>query len=209
MVHCLLQYNYYSLFCGVQELILAATAVTDPDTRVCPEPADGINIAPLQLGDMHRVYVLQPLSKYLKNERETKHVTRVCDGSSDYLWNLTTFSSLKDSVCARCVHVIFIDYDKMSTCVDVYHCDSLFFDAGKVNVPTTSVFVNDSSCGTGCEPVCFCWWGAAWRMLAVRVYLVLRVGVGDSERCHGSGHGLDGRQDVLEDTFGESSPLLL
>lgn len=73
LVVSLLQHNYYSLFCGVQELIFAAAAVTDSDTRVCPEPADGIDIASLQLGDMHCVNVLQPLSKYLKDERDKTH----------------------------------------------------------------------------------------------------------------------------------------
>lgn len=48
----------YSLLCGVQELVLAASAVTDPDAKVCPEPADSIDITPLQLGDLHCVYIL-------------------------------------------------------------------------------------------------------------------------------------------------------
>lgn len=40
-------------------------------------------------------------------------------------------------------------------------------------------------------------------------YLVLWVGVGDFEGAHGSRHGLHGREDVLEDAFGEGLPLLL
>lgn len=57
----------YSLLCGVQELILAAAAVTDPDARVCPETADCINIALFQMGDLHCVHFLQLPSIMLKD----------------------------------------------------------------------------------------------------------------------------------------------
>lgn len=56
----------YSLLRGVQELVLAAAAVADPDAHVRPQAADGIDVALLQLGDLHRVYVLQPLGVDLK-----------------------------------------------------------------------------------------------------------------------------------------------
>lgn len=56
----------YSLLCGVQELVLAAAAVADPDAHVRPQTADCVDIAALQLGDLHRVYVLHPLGVDLK-----------------------------------------------------------------------------------------------------------------------------------------------
>lgn len=62
----------YSLFCGVQELILAATAITDPDARVCPEAADCVNVAPLQLVDLHCVHILQPLGVDLKDSERLR-----------------------------------------------------------------------------------------------------------------------------------------
>lgn len=64
-----LKTSSYSLFCGVQELVLAAAAVTDPDAQVSPEAADRVDIAPLQLGDLHRVYILQPLGVDLKDSK--------------------------------------------------------------------------------------------------------------------------------------------
>lgn len=51
----------YSLLRGVQELVLAAPAVTDPEARICPEAADCVHVASLQLVDVHCVDVLQPL----------------------------------------------------------------------------------------------------------------------------------------------------
>lgn len=59
----------YSLLCGVQELVLAAAAVTHSDAHVCPETTDGVHVAPLQLGDPHRVHLLQPLGIDLKAKR--------------------------------------------------------------------------------------------------------------------------------------------
>lgn len=58
--------SQYSLLRGVQELVLAAAAVADADAHVRPQAADGIHVALLQLGDLHRVYVLQPLGVDLK-----------------------------------------------------------------------------------------------------------------------------------------------
>lgn len=72
--------SHYSLLCGVQELVLAATAVTDPDAHVCPEAADCVNIAPFQLGDLHCVYVLQPLGIDLKRQHNLlSWKSSVCD----------------------------------------------------------------------------------------------------------------------------------
>lgn len=51
----------YSLLCGVQELVLAAAAVAAPDARIRPQAADGVDVAMLQLSDLHRVDVLYPL----------------------------------------------------------------------------------------------------------------------------------------------------
>lgn len=51
-----------------------------------------------------------------------------------------------------------------------------------------------------------CNWERLWHW---SMYLVLWVGVGDSEHGHGSRHGLHGCEDVLKDAFGEGFPLLL
>lgn len=48
----------HSLLRGVQELVLAASAVADPNARVGPEAADGVHVISLQCGDMQRVDVL-------------------------------------------------------------------------------------------------------------------------------------------------------
>lgn len=40
-------------------------------------------------------------------------------------------------------------------------------------------------------------------------HLILRVGVGDFERGHGSCHGFHGSEDVLVDALGEALPVLL
>lgn len=56
----------YSLLRGVQELVLAAAAVADPDAHVRPQAADRVDVAVLQLSDLHRVYVLHPLGIGLK-----------------------------------------------------------------------------------------------------------------------------------------------
>lgn len=61
----------YSLLSGVQELVLAATAVTHPDSHVSPETADCVNVAPLQLSDVHCVHVLQPFCIDLKKKKPT------------------------------------------------------------------------------------------------------------------------------------------
>lgn len=57
----------YSLLRGVQELVLAAPAVTDPEARICPEAADCVHVASLQLVDVHCVDVLQPLGVDLED----------------------------------------------------------------------------------------------------------------------------------------------
>lgn len=61
-----LRISVYSLLCGVQELVLAAAAVADPNAHVRPQAADRIDVALLQLGDLHRVYVPHPLGVDLK-----------------------------------------------------------------------------------------------------------------------------------------------
>lgn len=48
-------------------MIFTATAVTDPDSHVCPEAANCVNVAPLQLDDLHCVYIPQPLGVDLKD----------------------------------------------------------------------------------------------------------------------------------------------
>lgn len=68
----------YSLLSGVQELVLAATAVTHPDPHVGPETADCVNVAPLQLSDVHRVHILQPFCIDLKKKKNTQRVRRFC-----------------------------------------------------------------------------------------------------------------------------------
>ncbi|TNN59656.1 hypothetical protein EYF80_030142 [Liparis tanakae] len=57
----------YSLLRGVQELVLAAPAVTDPEARIRPEAADCVHVASLQLVDVHCVDVLQPLGVDLED----------------------------------------------------------------------------------------------------------------------------------------------
>lgn len=57
----------YSLLCGIQELVLAAAGITEPDAHVCPEATDCVDVALLQLGDQHCVDILQPLGVDLKD----------------------------------------------------------------------------------------------------------------------------------------------
>lgn len=61
-------------------------------------------------------------------------------------------------------------------------------------------------CGTWCISVFLLTETFAWEMPA---YLILRVAVGDLQHGHGSCHGLDCSEDVLEDTFGERFSLFL
>lgn len=70
--HGELYQHRYSLLCGVQQLVLAAAAVTDTDAGVCPQAADCLYVTSLQLGDLHRVYFLQPFGKHLKDSKKPR-----------------------------------------------------------------------------------------------------------------------------------------
>lgn len=68
VAHLCLSVKYrYSLLRGVQELVLAAAAVTDPYPWVSPEAADGVDVPPLQPCDLHCVHILQQLGVHLKD----------------------------------------------------------------------------------------------------------------------------------------------
>ena len=59
------------LLCGIQELVLAAAPVAGPDAGVGPKVSDGVYVTPIQLGDLHRVHILDPLSIHLRAEGHT------------------------------------------------------------------------------------------------------------------------------------------
>ena len=61
------------LLCGVQELVLAAAPVAGPEAGVGPEVSDGVHVAPVQLCDLHRVHVLDPLGIHLRGQGTHTH----------------------------------------------------------------------------------------------------------------------------------------
>lgn len=174
----------YSLFCGVQELVFAATAITSPDAPVCPEPADCINEAPLQMGDLHCVHILQPLGIDLKSSK------------SHGILDTCVYGCVCVHVFCVCTLVCFLFTVRMTkyssgTCPDAH------------TLVTTSVFIIQCVC------VCVFVYTSVFLLTQVCVYLVLWVGVGDFECGHGCCHGLNCCEDVLKDAFGEGPPLLL
>lgn len=111
----------YSLLSGVQQLVFAAPAVTRPDTRVGPESADCIDL--LQVGHMHRVYILQPPSEDLRTVKVTVCEERFCCGETEFIVCVCVCK------CVLMVVSIYSDIIKIklqTMCKSVY----LLFDVG-------------------------------------------------------------------------------